>query len=83
MSGRESQIILRNYFVNRIDHFSYPERCAPAVVLGNGAEGQPSQKAAHCQGGGEEPESFVRLEPVGLAPDSSWPMCTSGGEVRL
>lgn len=44
-------------------------------MLGDGAKGQPSQKAAHCQGGKEEPKSFGRLEPVVLAPTSSWPVC--------
>lgn len=33
--------------------FGYPKGCAPAVVLGNGAERQACQEATHCGEGRE------------------------------
>lgn len=54
------------------DHFRHPEGCAPAVVLGNGAEGQPGQKATHCQGGGGK--SRVICETSQWGTPSLWPM---------
>lgn len=55
------------------DYFSHPEGYAPAVVLGDGAEGQPSQKATHCreqEGGASVTGGMSR----GPAPASTWSM---------